>query len=177
MTLDHKNTRISLSKFTVIIFLVFVSALFLAGCNSGESSSTNDGNSRADSKQESYDYGKSYTYQEYKDPASKETSAQSLPSFESMVQNPNSCLNQYYRISNKVTNVSGSLRSEYYTVAVYWTESETNGEVAIIHIPSKSYKTTVYGGRTLTGNGCFKGLTDNGKPLFEVTDYDVSERG
>ena len=71
--------------------------------------------------------------------------------------------------------MTGSLRSEYRTIAVYWTEAEIYGEVAIIHVPKQYYK-TVYKGRTFTGNGCFKGLNENGKPLFEVTDYDVSER-
>lgn len=179
MITEPRSCRGAYAKFIAYLLLICLSALLLPGCSSGENSSangTNDSSSKTESnKTETYDYSKSYTYQEYKDPASKESSAPALPSFESMTQAPNSYLNQYYKINGTVTNVSGSLRSEYYTVGVYWTEAETNGEVAIIHIPSKNYK-TVYKGRTFTGNGCFKGLDDKGKPLFEVTDYDVSER-
>ena len=69
--------------------------------------------------------------------------------------------------------MTGSLRSEYYTVGVYWTEAKTKGEVAIIHIPSKNYK-TVQKGRIFSDTGCFIGLDQDGKPLFESTNYETS---
>lgn len=94
---------------------------------------------------------------------------QSLPTYQDMVTEIESCIGSKYSISGRVTNVSGGFRGSDYYVYVYWNDSETYGEVASVRIPYKSYSKSV--NRYFDGTCTLEGLDDKGHPQFVCTSY------
>lgn len=92
-----------------------------------------------------------------------------LPSYQDMVAEIESSIGIKYSISGRVTQVSGGSRGSDYYVYVYWDNSETQGEVASVRIPYKSYSKSV--NKRFSGVCTLEGLDERGHPQFVCTSY------
>lgn len=92
-----------------------------------------------------------------------------LPSYQDMVAEIESSIGIKYSISGRVTQVSGGIRGSDYYVYVYWDNSETQGEVASVRIPYKSYSESV--NKRFSGVCTLEGLDERGHPQFVCTSY------
>ena len=97
-----------------------------------------------------------------------------LPSYNEMVANADSLVGNKYHIAGRVTHVGGGFRGDDYEVSVYWDESCTQGEIAYIRIPYKSYGDSV--NRYFEGDCTFEGLNDNGHPQFVCYTYRTEQQ-
>lgn len=99
----------------------------------------------------------------------EEKQAEPLPSYGDMLANVDSLLGTKYHIAGRVTHVGGGFRGDDYEVYVYWDDSQTQGEVAAIVIPYKSYTESV--NRYFEGDCTLQGLDDSGHPQFVCYEY------
>lgn len=92
-----------------------------------------------------------------------------LPVYQEMVESIDANLGNKYHIAGRVTHVGGGFRGDDYEVYVYWDDSQTQGEVAAIVIPYKSYTESV--NRYFEGDCTLQGLDDSGHPQFVCYEY------
>ena len=95
--------------------------------------------------------------------------AKPLPAYQEMVDSIDAHIGQTFRVTGRVTHFSGGFRGTDYWVFVFWDESETNGEVAAIRIPYKSFHGIKH--NKFDGVCTLEGLSDDGYPQFVCDTY------
>lgn len=92
-----------------------------------------------------------------------------MPTYSQLVSSIDEYMGKPFFFSERVTQVSGAIRSENYMVYAYYDDSETYGEVVAIRIPRKEYTESV--NRHIDAHCRLEGLDDNGHPQFLIESY------
>lgn len=109
-------------------------------------------------------------------PAYGVDSGYEYPSYSEICSNPEPYMGEVFLISGRVTHVNDSIllmkkrrEDDNIFAYVFWDESNTIGEVAVVRIPYSSYDSSI--NRYFSGRCVFEGINEKGHPQFVGYDY------
>ena len=100
-----------------------------------------------------------------------------LPPFDDMVAEPDKYVGRVFRVSGRVTTISGGgtgykgekANADWF-IYVFWDETETIGQVASVRVPHNRYESAH---KHFDGRCIFEGIDDKGIPQFLTYSYEA----
>lgn len=101
-----------------------------------------------------------------------------LPPFDDMVAEPDKYVGRVFRVSGRVTTISGggagmkgeAAENADWFIHVFWDETETIGQVASVRVPHNRYESAH---KHFDGRCIFEGIDDKGIPQFLTYSYEA----
>lgn len=148
--------------------IAFSLCLFLcSGCTPTTKEDNSDRNVSTSTSTTIEDTHKDKTSNNSEKESTPSKNVQQLPSYSKMKSTIDSNIGSYYDISGRVHRVNGGFRGSDYMAYVYYDESETHGEFAVVRIPYKNYKESI--NSYFSGTCKLEGQDEQGNPLFVCT--------